>query len=136
MNKLFLFSLEFIVIPNHITSLLYCWCWVTIVSLPTSSGSPSVTSLVYNSQSRTLTCTSTGGPATTVTWRRDGGVITLNATYQQTIRVVDPVENTYQTVLTIDPSVNRIVGTYNCTVENARGRSSITMVVSGNGELI
>ena len=90
-----------------------------------------MSSLRYDSQSRTLTCTSAGGPATTVTWRRDGAVITLNATYQQTKRVVDPVAGTYQTVLTIDPSVSQddTVGTYNCTVENARGVSSETLVI-------
>ena len=65
-------------------------------------------------------------------------MITLNATYQQTKRVVDPVVSTYQTVLTIGPSVDQsdIVGTYNCTVENVRGRSSVTVVIPGNGELI
>ena len=97
------------------------------------AGSPIVTGLTFDDQSRTLTCTSTGGPATTVTWRRDGVVITLNATYQQTKRVVDAVNGTYQTVLTIDPSVSQddIVGTYNCTVENDRGESSDTVVVAG-----
>jgi len=101
------------------------------------SGSPNVTTLEYD-QSRTLTCTSTGGPATTVTWRRDGAVITLNATNQQTKRVVDPVMSTYQTVLTIDPPVSQsdIPGLISCTVENARGSSSRTVVVPGNGELI
>ena len=95
-----------------------------------------MSSLRYDNQSRTLTCTSTGGPATTVTWRRDGVVITLNATYQQTKRVVDPVAGTYQTVLTIDSSVGQsdIMGTYNCTVENVRGGSSRIAVISGNGE--
>ena len=60
-------------------------------------------------------------------------MITLNDTHQQTKRLVDPVIGTYQTVLTIDPSVcsNHIVGTYNCTVENVRGESSETVVVSG-----
>ena len=60
-------------------------------------------------------------------------MITLNATYQQTKRVVDPVAGTYQTVLTIDSSVSQsdIVGTYNCTVENARGETSETVVVPG-----
>ena len=95
-----------------------------------------MSSLRYDNHSRTLTCTSTGGPATTVTWRKDEVVITLNATHQQTKRVVDPVMSTYQTVLTIDPSVSPsdIVGSYNCTVENARGRSSMTVVILGNGE--
>ena len=94
---------------------------------------PNITSLTYNDQTRTLTCTSTGGPATTVTWRRDGVVITLNATYQQTKSLVDPVTGTYQTVLTIDPSLDlrNIVGTYNCTVENDRGNSSEIVVVPG-----
>ena len=60
-------------------------------------------------------------------------MITLNATYRQTKRLVDPINGTYQTVVTIDPSLNQsgIVGTYNCTVENARGESSETVVVPG-----
>ena len=95
------------------------------------AGSPIVTSLTYDDQSRTLTCTSTGGPATNVTWRRDGVVITLNDTYQQTKRVVNPGNGTYQTVLTIHPSVGQIVGTYNCTVTNDMGESSETVVVRG-----
>ena len=99
------------------------------------SGSPVVTSLVYDDQSRTLTCTSTGGPATTVTWRKDWVVITLSDTYQQTKRVVDPVASTYQTVLTIEPSID-VVGTYNCTVENVRGNSSKLYPIAGSGELM
>ena len=58
-------------------------------------------------------------------------MITLNTTHQQIKRVVDPVAGTYQTVLTIDSSVSQsdTVGTYNCTVENARGRSSMMTIV-------
>ena len=97
------------------------------------TGSPTVTGLTYDDQSRTLTCTSTGGPATTVTWRRDRVVITLNATYQQAKSLVDSVTSTYQTVLNIDQSLDQrnITGTYSCTVENARGESSETVVVPG-----
>ena len=60
-------------------------------------------------------------------------MITLNATYQQTKGLVDSVTSTYETVLTIDPSLHysRVVGTYNCTVENDRGGSSETVVVPG-----
>ena len=85
---------------------------------------------MFSGQSNSVTCTSTGGPATTVTWRKNGTVITPSVTYQQTKRVVDPVTGTYQTVLTIDPSVGQsdIVGTYNCTVENNRGSSSLMAV--------
>ena len=58
-------------------------------------------------------------------------MITLNATHQQTMRIVDSVNGIYQTVLTIESSVgqNNIVGTYNCTVQNDRGESSETVVV-------
>ena len=88
-----------------------------------------MTSLTYNNRSRTLTCTSTGGPATTVTWRRNGVVITLNATHQQTKTLVNSVKGTYQTVLTIDSSVepSGLVGNYSCTV----GISSKSIVVTG-----
>ena len=59
-------------------------------------------------------------------------MITLGATYQQTKRVVDPVAGTYQTVLTIDQSVDHsdVLGTYICTVENVRGSTSMTKAVT------
>ena len=65
-------------------------------------------------------------------------VITLNATHQQTQIVTNMTTSTYWTVLTIDSSVgqNDITGLYCCTVENARGGSFMTVVVSGNGKLI
>ena len=60
-------------------------------------------------------------------------MIIPNATHQQIKKIVDSVNGTYQTVLTIDSSVgwSDIVGTYNCTVENDRGGSSATVVVPG-----
>ena len=64
-------------------------------------------------------------------------MITLNATYQQTKRVVNNVTGTYQTKLTINSSVSQsdIMGTYNCNVENVRGGSSMMVVVTGILEL-
>ena len=60
-------------------------------------------------------------------------MIALGATYQQTKSVNDSVAGTYQTVLTINSSVDQsdIVGTYSCTVRNDRGNSSETVVVPG-----
>ena len=117
----------------HITHMPVVFDFTFTFNLCIHAGSPIVTSLTFDDQSRTLTCTSTGGPATTVTWRRDGVMITLSTTYQQTKRLVDPVSGTYQTLLTIDPSVgwSDIVGTCSCTVENDRGESSETVVVPG-----
>ena len=60
-------------------------------------------------------------------------MIVPSETYQQTKTVVDLVAGTYQSVLTIDPSVtlSDIVGTYNYTVSNTRGESSRIVVVTG-----
>ena len=95
-------------------------------------GSPSVTSVTFNAQSNSFTCISTGGSARTVTWSRNGVVITPNTTHQQTQMVMNTTTSTYQTVLTIDTSMNQnaIMGTFSCTVQNARGMSSGTVVVT------
>jgi len=85
---------------------------------------PTASTLVYNGTTRSLTCTSTGGPATTVTWRKDGAIITVSAAYQQTKVVTNATTGTYETVLTIDQSVNDILGRYSCTVGNTRGTSA------------
>ena len=98
------------------------------------AGAPNVTGLTFDRESRTLTCTSTGGPATTVTWTKDEAVITPNSTHQQTQMIVDSVEGIYQNTLTIAQSVaeRNIYDTrYNCMVENSRGKSNRTMYLYG-----
>ena len=99
-----------------------------------------MTSLGYDNQSRTLACNSTGGPATTVTWSRNGIVITLNPIHQQTKRIVDSFASTYTrqcsplTHQCVRVTLRgRTVAQY---VKNARGRSSVTRIIAGNGKLI
>ena len=64
----------------------------------------------------TLTCTSTGGPATIVSWQRDGVVVSGGIT-----ELTDPVTATYTNTLTV---TGRETGSYNCVVKN--NRSSAT----------
>ena len=92
------------------------------------AGAPNVTELTFDIESRTLTCTSTGGPATTVTWTKDGAVITPNTTHQQTQMIVDTVGGIYQNTLTIAQSVtgDNLYGLYSCMVENSKGSSNRT----------
>ena len=72
-----------------------------------------------------LICTSTEGPATNVTWRKDGTALAVDGiTYQQTQTVINAMTATYQNVLAIAQSVSSIYGVYRCTVGNARGTSS------------
>ena len=92
-------------------------------------GAPSITELTFDRESRTLTCTSTGGPATTFTWTKDGAVISFNGTFQQTKRVVDATRGIYQNILTIAQSVaeHNVYGLYNCMVETPIGHSNRTL---------
>ena len=73
----------------------------------------------------TLTCISTGGPATTVTWTRDNVTITEGTvTYYET----DSIE--YNHILTV---TERLEELYTCTVANDRpSNDSATITVQGN----
>ena len=77
----------------------------------------------YSYTSQTLNCTSTGGPATNVIWRKDN-VILNSSTYQQSQRVADEVTSTYHNLLFITSSnIEDHSGSFSCTVENNRGSS-------------
>jgi len=73
----------------------------------------------------TLTCISTGGPATTVTWTRDsetvsGGMSVLD----------DPVTAQYTHTLTV---TGRLGGQYQCTVSNNKpSQDSASFTVQGD----
>ena len=60
----------------------------------------------------TLTCTSTGGPATTVTWTRDSETVSGGMTV-----LGDPVTAQYSHTLTV---TGRLGGQYQCTVSNRK----------------
>ena len=109
-------------LPNAVSLIPHC-----------HAGAPNVTELTFDRESRTLTCTSTGGPATTVTWTKDGAVITPSTTHQQTQMIVDAVEGIYQNTLTIAQSVTgeNLYGLYSCMVENSRGSSNRTIHLYG-----
>ena len=93
---------------------------------------PSITHLwfTYGPTSSNLTCISTGSPATNVIWMRDGQPLILNgSTYQLTQTVADRRLSTYKNVLIINRATSDIIGnTYNCTIINALGKVSRTLV--------
>ena len=96
-----------------------------------NSGSPSIIGLLYNRSTLTLTCTSTGGPATTVTWRKNGAVVEVDGTtYHQSQRVVDTRTATYENILSSSAYAN-FVGNFTCTVSNARGSGNQSKVLEG-----
>ena len=73
----------------------------------------------------TLTCISTGGPATTVTWTRDSVTVTEG---NETV-LDDPETARYTHTLTV---TGRLPGLYSCTVANNRpSNASGTFIVEG-----
>ena len=73
----------------------------------------------------TLTCISTGGPATTVTWTRDSDTVTEGT---ETV-LDDPVTAQYTHTLTV---TGRLGGLYTCTVANDKpSQDSASFTVQG-----
>ena len=73
----------------------------------------------------TLTCISTGGPATTVTWTRDNVTIT-----EGTVTYYNTEDISYTNILTV---TERLGGLYTCTVANDRpSNDSANITVQGN----
>ena len=73
----------------------------------------------------TLACTSTGGPATTVTWTRDSETVSGGMTVLD-----DPVTAQYTHTLTV---TGRLGGQYQCTVANIKpSQDSAELIVAGS----
>ena len=83
------------------------------------TGSPSIISFLFERNTTTLICTSTGGPPTTITWRRNGVPVDERLFWQIQI-VVDSVTATYENILDTDNTSN-FIGTFTCEVSNIRG---------------
>ena len=85
-----------------------------------------VSDLNGDSPQFTLTCVSTGGPATTVTWTRDPTTTVPEGT--ETV-LDDPVTAEYTHTLTV---AGRRPGKYTCTVSNNKPSShSASFIVQG-----
>ena len=81
----------------------------------------------------TLTCTSTGGPATTASWTVNSSVVTEDSTHIITSQITNATTATYNNTLTV---TGRLVGEYECTVSNSETSSSsgIVTVVGKNNK--
>ncbi len=85
---------------------------------------PKVSSLTYDSESGLLICESTNGPATTVTWNRNG------IEYQQSQRIIDKIDATYHNILSINSTeISLHEGLFSCHVRNQRGESQLEAAV-------
>ena len=79
--------------------------------------------ITYDSDQLTLTCISTGGPATTVTWTRDSTTVTTGA--QSALNNATNAQYTHTLTVTTG-------GEYTCTVENNKPSNySATITLGG-----
>ena len=84
--------------------------------------------VTFDPDSRTLTCISTGGPATTVTWTRDSTTVTEG---NETV-LNNPVTANYTHTLTVN-----IGGNYECTVANNKtSTASASIMLKGMESLL
>ena len=92
---------------------------------PEGSGAVEAKDLTFESSKHALSCTSTGGPPTTVSWMKNGDQLTVDeTTYVQTQKIIDTNSSTYITILFINVSDhNEVIGNYTCGVNNSRSTS-------------
>ena len=93
------------------------------------AGSSSIQSVIFDRNSTTLTCTSTGGPPTTVSWRKNNAAVNLSI-YEQSQRLVDSESAMYENVL-FNADIANFVGSFTCEVSNARGINEVTVELNG-----
>ena len=111
--------------------MLFCWfSWIHTAKLEVMPLQFQLTSeLNATTPTFTLTCTSTGGPATTVSWRRDGKILSDDSTYNITSQIlIDAETATYKHTLAI---TGRLEGKYECRVSNRKSSENGSLTVVG-----
>ena len=80
---------------------------------------------------------STGSPATTVTWEKDGVPLSIDgSTYQLTQTVINRTTSTYSNVLTVSEAApTGVAGTYSCNVSNQIGWDTESVTAVGMSSL-
>ena len=94
-------------------------------------------SVQYDRTSQTITCTSTGGPATHVTWSKNDVNITLNMVsnedlYEHSQIIINTTSATYENRLRIVDKSSEAAGNYTCQVTNPRGSMNGGLCIKGN----
>ena len=82
-----------------------------------------------------LNCTSTGSPALTVVWTKDGRALPSDLSYTTNQVLRDGTSATYDNFLLVSGYYSELVGIYNCIVHDSLGRNSVpaSLQVNGNG---
>ena len=97
-------------------------------------GNVTYISVQYDRASQTITCTSTGGPATDVTWSKDNVNIrlTMGGLYEYSQIIINTTSATYENRLRIVNKSSEAAGNYTCEVTNTRGGINESLYIQGN----
>lgn len=79
----------------------------------------------------TLKCVSSGSPATTVLWKKDGQLLAQSDIHQMTQILQNGATSTYYNLLTVNSGPYALIGDYSCEVSNILGRATINISVEG-----
>ena len=91
-------------------------------------------SVQYDRTSQIITCTSTGGPATDVTWSKDNVNIrlTMGGVYEHSQIIINTTSSIYENRLRIVDKSSEAAGNYTCHVTNTRGGMNGSLYIQGN----
>ena len=92
-------------------------------------GSPSILELEFDRDDMKLSCVTTGGPPTIVTWSKNG-VLVNDSLYQHSQIVLNTTTATYENKLH-SHNIEDLVGSFTCSVNNARGNDSMSISTKG-----
>ena len=88
----------------------------------------------YDRASQTITCTTSGGPATDVTWFKDNEKITMTSSeglYEHSQVITNITSATYENRLRVVDKSSKVAGTYTCEVTNSRGSTNKNLCIQG-----
>lgn len=89
-----------------------------------------ISSFNFSSITQELICISTGGPATTIIWRKNNE--TINNQYRQTQKILDTDNSIYENILFLgEEEPIAIIGHYSCVVSNNRNNTIANFRITG-----
>ena len=95
---------------------------------------PTITSLESTSNFGplfTLNCITSGSPASSVTWRKDGELLSESGTYRMSQILQNGATATYFNLLEVNSGPYAITGEYSCLVSNTLGTDTRNTTIEG-----
>ena len=87
----------------------------------------------YNKEHQLITCSSKGGPVTTVTWSLNNRTISTDGQmYENSQAIINTTSSVYESRLRIIDKRSAMAGVYRCVVSNPMGSLHAELDIEGN----